>query len=64
MRVLDADHVGISFDETSDEADLVAIAAMFGAAAPAEAASALPGDGRGKNFLTQPVFPRTTPKPT
>ena len=56
VRVLDADHVGISFDETSDEADLAAIAALFGATAPAAAPSALPGEGRGKNFLTQPVF--------
>ena len=44
------------FDETSDEADLAAIAALFGATAPATAPSALPGEGRGKNFLTQPVF--------
>ena len=42
VRVLDADHVGISFDETSSEADLAALAALFGAAVPAEAKSACP----------------------
>ena len=31
LRVIDADHVGISFDETSTEADLEAIAELFGA---------------------------------
>ena len=31
LRVIDADHVGIAFDETSTEADLEAIAALFGA---------------------------------
>ena len=55
--MLDADHVGIAFDETSTEADLAAIAALFGATAPAAAPSALAAaKARGKNFLTQPVF--------
>ena len=45
VRVLDADRVGISFDETSDEADLAAIATLFGATAPAAAPSALSGAG-------------------
>ncbi len=56
LRVVDADHVGIAFDETSTEADLEAIAALFGAKAGAEAASTVPGKPRGKEFLTQPVF--------
>ncbi len=56
LRVVDADRVGISFDETSTEADLAALAALFGAAAPAEAAATLPGQPRGDGFLTQPVF--------
>ena len=47
---------GIAFDETSTEADLDAIAALFGAKAPAEAERSLPGKPRGKEFLTQPVF--------
>ncbi len=56
LRVLDADHVGVTFDETSGEADLAAIAGLFGAKAPAEAASVVPGKPRDKHFLTQPVF--------
>ncbi|WP_406871687.1 aminomethyl-transferring glycine dehydrogenase [Aminobacter sp. P9b] len=56
LRVIDADHVSVAFDETSTGADLEAIAALFGAKAPAEAKRALPGKPRGKEFLTQPVF--------
>ncbi|TPL55554.1 aminomethyl-transferring glycine dehydrogenase [Mesorhizobium sp. B2-4-2] len=56
LRVIDADRVGIAFDETSDEADLEAIAALFGAKPSAEAAATTPGKPRGKEFLTQPVF--------
>ncbi|TKT76811.1 aminomethyl-transferring glycine dehydrogenase [Aquamicrobium sp. LC103] len=56
LRVLDGDRLAISFDETSTEADLLAIAALFGVEVPAETQSALPGKARGKGFLTQPVF--------
>ena len=56
LRVVDADRLGVAFDETSTEADLAALAALFGATAPAEAAAALPGTPRGEGFLTQPVF--------
>ncbi|TPN41999.1 aminomethyl-transferring glycine dehydrogenase [Mesorhizobium sp. B1-1-6] len=56
LRVVDADRVGIAFDETSDETDLEAIAALFGAKPSAEAAATTPGKPRGKEFLTQPVF--------
>ena len=56
LRVIDADHVGIAFDETSTEEDLAAIAALFGAKAKPTTASSLPGKPRGKEFLTQPVF--------
>ncbi|MCK9551928.1 aminomethyl-transferring glycine dehydrogenase [Aquamicrobium sp.] len=56
LRVIDADHVGIAFDETSTEADLEAIAALFGAKALAAASDNLPGKPRGGEFLTQPVF--------
>lgn len=56
LRVIDADHVGISFDETSTEADLEAIAALFGAKAGVAAGSSMPGKPRAKEFLTQPVF--------
>ena len=56
LRLVDADRVGISFDETSTEADLAALAGLFGAAAPAQAPATLPGKQRGDGFLTQPVF--------
>jgi len=56
LRVLDTDRIGICFDETSTEADLEALAALFGASAPAGAQTALPGKPRGEGFLTQPVF--------
>ena len=56
LRVIDADHVSVAFDETSTEADLEAVAALFGAKAPKDAKRALPGKPRGKDFLTQPVF--------
>ncbi|AZO54474.1 glycine dehydrogenase (aminomethyl-transferring) [Mesorhizobium sp. M8A.F.Ca.ET.057.01.1.1] len=56
LRVLDADHIGISFDETSTDADLEAIAALFDAKAASSADGTVPGKPRGKEFLTQPVF--------
>ncbi|MCX8568273.1 MULTISPECIES: aminomethyl-transferring glycine dehydrogenase [Hyphomicrobiales] len=56
LRVIDADHVSVAFDETSTEADLEAVAALFGAKAPKDAKRTLPGKPRGKDFLTQPVF--------
>jgi glycine dehydrogenase len=57
LRRIDADTLGISFDETSTEADLAAIAALFAATAPATAGSLLPGKPRSTgSFLTQPVF--------
>ena len=56
LRVVDADHVGIAFDETSTDADLDAIAALFGAKAGISAEPTVPGTPRGKEFLTQPVF--------
>ncbi|WP_310183258.1 aminomethyl-transferring glycine dehydrogenase [Mesorhizobium sp. BE184] len=56
VRVLDTDHVGVAFDETSTEADLEALAALFDAKPGATSQSTLPGKPRGKEFLTQPVF--------
>ena len=56
LRVIDADRVSIAFDETSTEADLEAIAALFGAKPGAAEAGSMPGKPRGKEFLTQPVF--------
>ena len=49
--------VGISFDETSTEADLQAIAALFGATVPAEGKRRTARQAaRMKGFLSQPVF--------
>ncbi|SDA42008.1 aminomethyl-transferring glycine dehydrogenase [Mesorhizobium qingshengii] len=56
LRIIDAGHLGISFDETSTDTDLDAIAALFGAKAGPSAGSTVPGKPRGKEFLTQPVF--------
>ncbi|QPC92686.1 aminomethyl-transferring glycine dehydrogenase [Mesorhizobium sp. INR15] len=56
LRVIGADRVSIAFDEISDETDLEAIAALFGAKAGSADASTIPGKPRGKEFLTQPVF--------
>ncbi|KAB2957888.1 MAG: aminomethyl-transferring glycine dehydrogenase [Rhizobiaceae bacterium] len=56
LRVLDENRVCVTFDEASTEADLAALAALFGAAVPASAPVAMPGTPRGKGFLTQPVF--------
>ncbi|MBN9070022.1 MAG: aminomethyl-transferring glycine dehydrogenase [Rhizobiales bacterium] len=57
LRMVDADLLGVSFDETSTEEDLQAIAALLGATVPEKASRALPGNPRElKGFLTQPFF--------
>jgi glycine dehydrogenase len=56
LRLVDADRLGISFDEVSTEADLKKLCSLFGATAPEIAPAGLPGRRRGKGFLTQPVF--------
>ncbi|TYR31047.1 aminomethyl-transferring glycine dehydrogenase [Mesorhizobium microcysteis] len=56
LRVIDGDRVGVTFDETSTEADLETIAGLLGTSAPAEAKSNLPGKARAAGFLTQPMF--------
>jgi glycine dehydrogenase len=56
LRVIDADRIGIAFDETSTEAELATIAGLFGASIPGEASTSLPGKARDEAFLTQPVF--------
>jgi glycine dehydrogenase len=56
LRVIDEDRIGISFDETSTEADLATLAGLLGVEVPAQAASTVPGEPRGKEFLTQPMF--------
>jgi glycine dehydrogenase len=57
LRMVNDDLVGICFDETSTEADLQAVAALFGATVPEKADRRLPGKPRAiKGFLSQPVF--------
>ncbi|MBD0416357.1 aminomethyl-transferring glycine dehydrogenase [Tianweitania sp. Rool2] len=56
LRVVDENFLAVAFDETSTEADLAALGALFEAPIPSEAASAMPGSPRGKGFLSQPVF--------
>jgi glycine dehydrogenase len=56
LRVIDENRVSVTFDETSTEADLAAIAALFGATPAAADKVTLPANPRGKGFLTQPVF--------
>jgi glycine dehydrogenase len=56
LRALDADRISINLDETSTEADLEAIVALFGAKLPETAKAALPSTRPLKGFLTQPVF--------
>ncbi|MBB5675858.1 aminomethyl-transferring glycine dehydrogenase [Xanthomonas arboricola] len=62
LRAIDSKAVGISLDETSTRADVVALAALFGAQADVDAldaatADALPhGLRRSSAFLTHPVF--------
>ncbi|TWG99037.1 glycine dehydrogenase [Mesorhizobium sp. J18] len=56
LRVIDADRIGITFDETSTDDDVVALAGLFDATAPEKAEPALPGIRRDRHFMTQPVF--------
>ncbi|WP_193175651.1 aminomethyl-transferring glycine dehydrogenase [Oricola nitratireducens] len=56
IRVLGADHVSIAFDETTTEADLEALTALFGAEAPETAPFAMPLLRDDSRFLTQSVF--------
>ncbi|MBV6810426.1 aminomethyl-transferring glycine dehydrogenase [Xanthomonas campestris pv. pennamericanum] len=62
LRAIDSEAVGISLDETTTRADVVALAALFGAQADVDAldadtADALPqGLLRTTPFLTHPVF--------
>ena len=60
LRLVDADHVGISVGETSDEAALGAVLAAFGLAASADdwrEREAIPTElARTTDFLSHPVF--------
>ena len=56
VRVIDEDTVSVTFDETSTDADLDALAALFGKKLPDSASEALPPQRDEAHFLTQPVF--------
>jgi len=56
LRLIDGDHVGISFDETTTSADLQHIAAAFGIATVVEAPESAEVRTRTSPFLTQKVF--------
>ncbi|HEU4774074.1 MAG TPA: aminomethyl-transferring glycine dehydrogenase [Lysobacter sp.] len=63
LRAIDADSIGISFDETTTRADVIAVAGLFGIeiddidALDAATADALPAALlRESKFLTHPVF--------
>ncbi|TCD14219.1 aminomethyl-transferring glycine dehydrogenase [Oricola cellulosilytica] len=58
IRILDADHVSIAFDETSSEADLNALCALFGRTAPTTAEGRLPARRDPERFMTQEIFRR------
>ncbi len=55
LREIDADHVGLSFDETTTPADVLALLAVFGAKLTPASQPALPRP-RQSDFLTQPAF--------
>ncbi|QDZ03065.1 aminomethyl-transferring glycine dehydrogenase [Nitratireductor mangrovi] len=55
VRAIGKDRMAVSFDETSSEEDLSALAALFGAT-PGKGETALPGRRPAEGFLTQPVF--------
>ncbi|WP_024585477.1 aminomethyl-transferring glycine dehydrogenase [Aliihoeflea sp. 2WW] len=55
LRDFEDGRIGISFDETSTEADLAAIADLFGVKLPEAAEARLPGKRSG-SFMSQPVF--------
>lgn len=56
IRIIDADTVGVTFDETSTEEDLTALASLFGAKPVGGDTVLVPGKERGEGFLTQEVF--------
>ncbi|MFQ4149935.1 aminomethyl-transferring glycine dehydrogenase [Arthrobacter sp. LAPM80] len=60
LRQVDREHLQIAVDETTTEADVVALAGLLGTTAPAQAAGAsaveLPAPARSVEFMTNPVF--------
>ncbi len=59
LRLVDATTVGVSFDETVDEADLAAVCDIFGVAVTDTAAAGWTDElARSSEFLTHPTFHR------
>ncbi len=60
LRQVDHDHLQVAVDETTTEADVAALATLFGTQAPAVAQSAdavvLPAPARATDYMTNPVF--------
>jgi glycine dehydrogenase len=56
LRPVDEDHVGVTFDETTTEAELAALTALFGASTRTMAPHALPTQRALGGFMTQAVF--------
>jgi glycine cleavage system P protein (glycine dehydrogenase) len=56
LRRFDNDAVGVTFDETTVEQDVVALCQVFGVAMAEEVAAPLQTTARAGDFLTQPVF--------
>ncbi|MEL4504346.1 aminomethyl-transferring glycine dehydrogenase [Luteococcus sp. H138] len=56
LRLVDADHVGISVGEDTDEGTLTAVAEVFGATLAEEGLGDLAGHQRAEDYLLHPVF--------
>ena len=59
LRLVDEDHVGVAFDETTSEADLYSVCGAFGVALAEETSDDFHWDAslsRSSEFLTQKVF--------
>ncbi|SDP91848.1 glycine dehydrogenase (decarboxylating) alpha subunit /glycine dehydrogenase (decarboxylating) beta subunit [Phyllobacterium sp. YR620] len=56
LRIIDQDRLGLTLDETTTEADLQALAALFGAILPDDTDTRLPSERGAEGFMTQEVF--------
>ena len=58
LRRINDSQIGISFDETTSESDLIAVAKLFGSTSidASDASMLSPNHFRSDSFLTQPVF--------
>jgi glycine dehydrogenase len=56
LRIVDQDRLGITVDETTSDADLGALAALFEASLPNDPGSKLPSTRGAEGFMTQAVF--------